>query len=54
MTEPIYFKTDLRALADRIIGIQEDLPDEDDRAALGEAAHWLRKFADIYNQQAGK
>lgn len=29
-------------LADRLIGIQEDLPDEDDRNALGEAAHYLR------------
>lgn len=37
--------TDFALLADQLIGIQEDLPSQDDRDALGHAAHYLRALA---------
>src|SRR6266705_1448081 len=39
-------------LADRLIGIQEDLPNEDDRNTLGEAAHYLRQAAAPQGREA--
>jgi hypothetical protein len=44
----------LLALVEFVLGIQEDLPDEDDRATLGKAAHYLREYADLLIQQSGK
>ena len=38
-------RAELMKLADQIIGIQEDLPDQEDRDALGHAAHYLRALA---------
>ena len=49
---PAASTTDCNALADQLVGIQEDLASEDDRDALGKAAHYLRKFASLRDSKS--
>jgi hypothetical protein len=50
---PLSLKDMLRT-ADALIGIQEDLPDEQDRDVLGRAAHYLRKYAPSQEMKEGQ